>query len=191
MNPIDNKLIKDRIEQKLSNNESPIFPREANEVLFSNKQFAFEQYKLLVDSSHKIEERRSGTNSIFLGLNTLLASFLIRPSQLTDLKIMDIPFLIVLVLIGIFISWDWIKVTEAYKRLNFINYCMIQSFEKKLPTNVFSLRGEIEEGMAEEPKSSGSKANIILIRENLLIKLFLLFYFLYLITILFYTLGRI
>lgn len=191
MNPIDNKLIKDKIEQKLSNDEFSIFSREANEVLFSNKQLAFEQYKLLVDSSHKIEERRSGTNSIFLGINTLLASFLIRPSQLTDLKIMDVPFLIVLVFIGMFISWDWIKVTEAYKRLNFINYCMIQSFEKRLPTNVFSLRGEIEERLEEEPKPSGSKANIILIRENLLIKLFLLFYLLYLITMSVYTLGRI
>lgn len=105
----------------------------------------------MIDSSHKTEERRSGSNSIFLGINTMLASFLIRPSQLSELQVIDLPLIVLLVLIGMFISWDWLKVTASYKQLNSIN-C---SF----------------------------KANVILVKENVLPKVFMLFYCIYFFTI--------
>ena len=36
------------------------------EVEFSNRQFMFEQYKMLVESAHKIEERRGNSNNVFI-----------------------------------------------------------------------------------------------------------------------------
>ena len=93
---------KDGISKRLINTNYDLTKRNEGEFVFSNKQIMFEQYKLLVDSSHKIEERRSGSNSIFLGINTVLASFLIRPSQLFEMQIKDAPMLILLILIGIF-----------------------------------------------------------------------------------------
>lgn len=57
--------INDNVSKKLINVNYNITKRNENEVLFSNRQIMFEQYKLLVESSHKIEERRSGSNSIF------------------------------------------------------------------------------------------------------------------------------
>ena len=181
MNKIYIDHINDMVSKKLINLNYDITKRNENEFLFSNRQTMFEQYKLLVDSSHKIEERRSGSNSIFLGINTILASFLIRPSQLSELQAIDLPLLVLLVLIGIFISWDWLKVTASYKQLNSINYSLIQSFEKNLPTFVFSLRAEIE--VAQTKQEITGKANVVLIKENILPKVFMLFYFIYFFTI--------
>lgn len=174
MNEVYIAQIKNKIAQKLIN--SDFDPNAKNSVFI-------DQYKLLIDSAHKIEERRGGSNNIFLGINTLLASFLVRPAQLTSLHLKDLPLLILLVSIGIFISWEWLKVTASYKKLNFINYSLISSFEKFLPTYIFSLRGEIEAEQEEERKPT-NKANIILIKENLLPKAFILLYFIYLLTIL-------
>ena len=172
---------KDSISKRLINTNYDLTKRNEGEFVFSNKQTMFEQYKLLVDSSHKIEERRSGSNSIFLGINTLLASFLIRASQLFEMQIKDATMLIFLSLIGMFICWDWLKVTASYKQLNYINYSLIRAFEKLLPTYVFSLRAEVEVEQSEQ-KSTG-RANVILIKENTLPKVFILFYLIYLITI--------
>ena len=184
MNEVENNIMREKIFKKLENPAFNLKARENTELLFSNKQIMFEQYKLLIDSAHKIEERRSASNSIFLGVNTLLVSFLVRPAQLTSLTDRDVPLLIVLAAIGIFISWDWLKVTASYKKLNSVNYYMIQAFEKLLPMLVFSLRGEIE--AEQDEKKSPNRANIILVKENLLQKAFLCFYIIYFFTIISY-----
>lgn len=113
---------------------------------------------------------------------------MIRPSQLSELQAIDLPLIVLLVLIGMFISWDWLKVTASYKQLNSINYSLIQSFEKILPTFVFSLRAEIE--VAQTKQEITGKANVILVKENILPKVFMLFYFIYFITIIIITLRH-
>ena len=113
---------KDGISKRLINTNYDLTKRNEGEFVFSNKQIMFEQYKLLVDSSHKIEERRSGSNSIFLGINTVLASFLIRPSQLFEMQIKDAPMLILLILIGIFMILIWVQI---YVFMSGINSCYI------------------------------------------------------------------
>ncbi len=175
------KAMKETITQKLENPSFDLTVRKDNEILFSNKQIMLEQYKLLIDSAHKIEERRSSSNSIFLGVNTLLASFLVRPSQVTDLVAKDIPLLAVLVAIGVFIAWDWLRVTTSYKMLNALNHSLIQACEKLLPLFIFSLRAEIE--AEQDETKSLNRGNIILMKEKLLPKAFLCFYVVYFLTV--------
>jgi len=183
---MDNLLlpIQEKISKKLENTHFNLKTHKNNEFLFSNKQTMFEQYKLLVDSAHKTEERRNSSNSIFLSVNTLLASFLVHPLKLTELATQDMLLLSVLILIGAFISWEWIKVIASYKMLNLVNYSMIKACEKLLPLFVFSLRAEIE--AEQEQKRSSDRANIILIKENFLPKSFLFFYITYFLTLLIY-----
>jgi hypothetical protein len=52
--------INNNISTKLLNITYDVNKKNESEILFSNRQIMFEQYKLLIDSSHKIEERRSG-----------------------------------------------------------------------------------------------------------------------------------
>lgn len=144
----------------------------------------FEQYKLLVDSAHKGEERRGNSNNIFLGVNSLIASFLIHPATaIVNMQTKDFSISILFNLIGMFVSWEWLKVNISYEKLNFINYVMINKLEKILPSSVFSLRAEIETGPNEE--KCENKGNVILKKENLLPLAFFLLYFIYFSTIIF------
>ena len=181
--------INDNVSKKLINVNYNITKRNENEVLFSNRQIMFEQYKLLVESSHKIEERRSGSNGVFLGVNTLLSSFLINPLQLKTMQLKDIPLLFLLVLIGIFICLDWIKLTGSYKKLNYLNLLLIQAFEELLPTKIFGLRAEIEIESTKLNNQEQDKANMVLEKENILQKFFLGVYIVYLLTIIFHCIN--
>jgi hypothetical protein len=174
------ELVRSKISKKLINADFDPACIGQN-VVFSNKQIMLEQYKLLVDSAHKGEERRAASNNIFLSINSLIASFFIRPTQILNMQEKDIPISIFIGLIGMFISWEWLKVNASYKKLNFINYALINSLEKLFPANVFSLRAQIEiEPQEEKPTNVGS---IILTKENLLPKAFFLLYLIYFLTV--------
>lgn len=182
--------LKKIISKNLINIKADPKKRNENEVLFSNKQILFEQYKLLIDSAHKIEERRSGSNSVFLGVNTLLSSFLINPLQLKTIQLKDIPLLALLVLIGIFICFDWVKLTSSYKKLNYVNLLLIQSIEELLPSKIFALRAELEiQPIKPNNNQEQDKANVVLEKENTLQKVFLWFYIIYLLTIILHCIN--
>lgn len=176
MEEINSKLISEIISKELVNNNYDINSLLDNNTDPSAKNIMFEQYKLLIDSFHKIEERRSGSNSVFIGLNTILFSVLANSKNLAtaDIDIYYMPFLVALSIIGIFISYDWLKVINSYKKLNFLNYAMIQSFEKLLPTSVFSLRAKLAaEYHKEQVKNRGSS---VLLNEQVLPKVCLFIY---------------
>jgi hypothetical protein len=181
--------LKKTISKDLINIKFNINKINEREFLFSDRQILFEQYKLLIDSAHKIEERRSGSNGVFLGVNTLLSSFLINPLQLKTMQLKDIPLLFLLVLIGIFICLDWIKLTGSYKKLNYLNLLLIQAFEELLPTKIFGLRAEIEIESTKLNNQEQDKANMVLEKENILQKFFLGVYIVYLLTIIFHCIN--
>ena len=76
MEEINSKLIFDKISKDLMNSSVNIIYQGENEVDSNSKNNIVDQYKLLVDSSHKIEERRSSSNNVFIGINTILVSVL-------------------------------------------------------------------------------------------------------------------
>lgn len=183
MSNSQSQLIIDKISKNLINIKFDPKVLDEGKVIFSNKNFMFEQYKLLIDSAHKIEERRGGSNNVFIGINTIIVSVLVNSDNLITANIIRVPLLVSLILIGMLVAWDWLKVTASYKKLNFINYSLIECFEDLLPTFVFSLRAKIEAEGAEEKLKN--RANIILKNESLLPKAFLLIYTIVLFTILF------
>lgn len=189
MEEINSKLILDRISKDLINGPVDINYQGEHEVTFSNKSIMVEQYKLLVDSSHKIEERRGASNNVFIGINTILVSVLANSPKLIKIEIYYIPLIALLGFIGILISYDWLKVINSYKKLNFLNYALIHSLENLLPTYVFSLRAKLEAEEAEQKiKNRGSS---VLMNEKLLPKVFLSIYFIYCLTVIIIFLYKI
>jgi len=176
------QLIAKEISANLINQNFSPNDRGRDLVEFSNRNMMFEQYKLLVDSAHKIEDRRGGSNNIFIGINTILVSILVHLEQLAMVDTREMILVPVLTFVGVLIALDWLKVIASYKKLNSLNYSLIKSFENFLPTYVFSLRGQME---AERPNAQpGTRANLILISENLLPKVFLLTYSVYFVIVL-------
>lgn len=174
MSDASSQIILDKISKNLINSQYEPNNRGKDEVQFSNKLYMFEQYKLLIDSAHKIEERRGGSNNIFIGINTIIVSVLSSSINLTPGDMSRIPLLVSLIIIGMLVAWDWLRVTASYKKLNFLNYALIESFERLFPTYVFSLRAKMETEGEEQNKKH--RANIILLKESLLPKVFLLIY---------------
>jgi len=162
-------FIKNKIESKFFNTNIDInTPAE--------KQVLFEQYKMLVDSAQKSEERRKDLNSIFLTINWIFFTVLSQMTHLNDIKSGSILVLGVLLIIATIISIHWLVLISSYKRLNYINYALIRSFENLLPTSIFSLKTDI---MAELD-TGANKGNVILEKETLIPKLFLAIYLIYL-----------
>lgn len=151
-------------------------------------QLMLEQYKLLIDGANKTEERRGTSNNVFLGINGFIGTFfVIRPDQLINMQMNHLPATILFALVGLFVSWAWLKVSVSYKKINSTNYVLIKAFEKFLPTYVFSVKGMVEG--KRENENAGSEGNIVLNKENLLPKAFIFLYLVYLFYIFYYFLN--
>ncbi|HXH54660.1 MAG TPA: hypothetical protein VNK03_02830 [Gammaproteobacteria bacterium] len=142
---------------------------------------------MLVDSAHKAEERRGVSNNIFLGINSLITSFFVFPEEIIHIHIKGVPASLLFALVGMFVSWEWLKVISSYKKINFINYSLINSFEKFFTTYVFSLKGEVE--VEHEEENSHKTGSIILKKEHFLPKAFFFLYFSYFVLIVSYFLN--
>jgi hypothetical protein len=165
-------LIKNKIESKLFNGH----------VNFNNpteKQEFFDQYKMIVESAQKTEERRKDVNNTFITINWIFFAAFSQMVHLNEVKAGSALMLGFLLIVAIFISIHWLVLIDSFKRLNFINYSLIQSFENLMPTMVFSLRTDV---MAEL-EGGANKGNVILEKETLIPKLFLILYTIYLGTI--------
>jgi hypothetical protein len=92
-----------------------------------------EQYKLYVDSSQKLSDRRVSTNNYLLTINsTLLTLIGLLYSLLTNRK----P-LIMIPIAGFFLSLAWSLLIASFKRLNGAKFDVIHQLEDHLPANVF------------------------------------------------------
>ena len=182
MGDSNSQIIIDKISKNLINSQFSSRGIGENKGEVSDRDFMFEQYKLLIDSAHRIEERRGGSDNIFIGINTVIVSVLISSDNLTINDIFRLPLGVSLVIIGLSIAWNWLRVITAYKKLNFLNYSLIEAFEVLLPTRVFSLRAKME--AEEDDQHKKNRANIILNKESLLPKAFLLIYVLSLVNML-------
>src|SRR5215467_3056982 len=94
------------------------------------KHLELEQYKLLIDSTNKMEERRNGSNNIFIAVNSIFATVLTQIAPYPEVKWEKLVVLSLLLPIGIAVSWSWLRTIDTYKRLNYIAYSIIKAFEK-------------------------------------------------------------
>ena len=149
----------------------------------ATRQTLFDQYKLLIDSSQKMEERRKDSNNIFIAINSIFLTFLTQITNFAELNFEKFLVLTLLLLIGIIICWDWFRLINSYKQFNYINYSLIYTFERILPARVFSLRTDIISEL-DEP---AEKANALLKKETIIPKLFLMVYIMLFIIVLFFS----
>lgn len=92
----------------------------------------FEIYKLFVQTTESVSNRRQSTNSFFLTLNSAivaLGSYLIScGSSLTP---------IVIPLVGVLVGYVWYLLIKSYRDLNSAKFKVIHEIEQKLPLAVF------------------------------------------------------
>ncbi len=111
-----------------------------------DKEILLEQYKLYVETSENVCNRRQLANNFFLTLNSALlafAGYLVTTNNNSWQTIVPI--------IGVLISFFWMKTINSYRQLNTAKFKVIHEIEEKLPEPLFTKewdylgRGETKE----------------------------------------------
>jgi hypothetical protein len=109
----------------------------------SYQQHLFEQYRLYVDSTDHISQRRSSTNSFLLTVNASLVTLYGLASQLRA----SAAWHLLVPVAGILVCAAWFSLVENYRRLNSVKFDVIHALEKKLPASLYKYEWKLlEEG---------------------------------------------
>ncbi len=97
-----------------------------------------EQYKLYVDSSQKLSDRRLSTNNYLFTINSSLLTLLgVLATLLPERRALAI-----IPAAGCLLSVAWALLLTSFKRLNAAKFDVIHELEQCLPTNVFAKEWE-------------------------------------------------
>jgi len=133
-----------------------------------------EQYKIFVESVNNISSKRDSANYFYLTINSTLFTII---SYLSSLEI-NIVMSALLPIIGILISFSWIKIINSYKNLSEGKFKVIHELENYLPASLFKYEWHI--------LINKVKYHPITNTEKTIPKIFILFYILLFIFIIIY-----
>ena len=128
------------------------------------KKLFFEEYKLMVQTSEALVERRQKVNNFFLtaqGAILSVAGVLAKDiKQLSDVaKFPEWFLLIFLFLIGVAFAWSWRSQIRSFGQLNAGKFCVINEMERHLPAAVFQAEWQaLGEGKDSSKYTSFTKA---------------------------------
>ena len=90
-----------------------------------------EQYKLYVETTDKVSERRMAANTAFISIETLLLG---TPAFFNSEKHI---YAIAFALVGIFLSITLLSLLNRYRQLNSAKFNVVKKLEAQLPTAPF------------------------------------------------------
>jgi hypothetical protein len=96
-----------------------------------------EQYKLYVESSNGVSDRRGAANTFLLTANTALVT--IYGFAASDHGPAQGPWRWLLPLAGLFVCIAWFGVLSGYRELNLGKFAVINEIEKRLAGRLFDL----------------------------------------------------
>ena len=140
---IDN--LESRLEEHYNNYLlSSLFNGDVPLLLVSkdDKDKLFEQYKIMVQSSNELSNRRSSVNKFYLAMNGAIfsaAALISRHIQeLTNIKDGILLIYLFLAVIGVFVNYVWSKQVRSYKQLSSGKFKIINMMEKYLKAAIFT-----------------------------------------------------
>lgn len=109
-----------------------------------------EQYKVYLQTSEEVLNRRQNVSNFYTTLNTSLltltatiASILFGIKSLTNNYLLGCSIAIIISLIGVFLCFNWIKLLDSYGILNGAKIRVISEIEKKLPANIYDTEWKV------------------------------------------------
>ncbi len=109
-----------------------------------------DQYKIYINATEKISDRRQKTNEFFLGLNTALLAllgFIATKTSQSEITMM----LGVSAIAGITMCYLWYRIIASYKGLNSAKFKVIHAIEMRLPLALYDTEWEML-GRGEDKK---------------------------------------
>jgi hypothetical protein len=133
---------KEDISQKQFNLVKKLFVSESKKYGDNYIDHLIEQYKIYINATEKISDRRQKTNEFFLGLNAALVTLLgfIATKSSTDQIISIIPLASIA---GTVICFLWHSIIASYKGLNSAKFEVIHTIEQRLPLALYDSEWEL------------------------------------------------
>lgn len=101
-------------------------------------KITFEEYKILLDWTNKLADRRQATSNLFFGVNgSLLTIIGLAMSQLTDLE--KWLFVLSSTLLGCIVSLVWTSLLQRYQDILKFKYAQLALFEEILGLDISGL----------------------------------------------------
>lgn len=132
-----------------------------------------EQYKIYVNATEKISDRRQKTNEFFLGLNTALVTLLgfifTKTNQSEMVYVLSLASFA-----GGTVCYLWYRIIRSYKGLNSGKFKIIHAIEERLPLALYDTEWEVV-GRGKNKKIYWPFSHIELIVPQIFMIIYLLF----------------
>lgn len=158
-NMITNKA-KFAVKDSLLINDSSDLENKNKELYYN---LLMEQYKIMIDSSESLIDRRQSMSNLYTGICTTLVTLLGSSFALNNKYGTSITFILVGIVVAM-LSLTWISQLKTYNKTNYGKYEVINAIEAKLPADMFN-----NEYMFNKSKKIKSYSE----RESLLPKMFI------------------
>ena len=103
-----------------------------------------EEYKIMLDTSEKMMERRQGTNNFYITLCTAMLTVVVGFIATKANTFAWSGVTLIISLMMLVVCYNWMKTLEAYGLSNQAKYEVLNKIEEKLPASIFA--GEWEYG---------------------------------------------
>lgn len=154
------------VEQSSWQIEKKVLIEDESNIVNKNKNnyysLLIKQYKIMVDTSEKMMERRQAASNLYTTVCTALVALVGSAFALNNMYALSAIFLCV-GLVSIVLSSAWRRALDSYDKNNEGKFAVLNEIEKKLPANMFDSEYRYN-------KSKGIKS--FAIREKLLPKIF-------------------
>ncbi len=122
--------------------EKILFISESSKYGDKYIEHLLDQYKVYINATEKISDRRQKTNEFFLGLNTALVAllgFIATKVNQSDTGIV----LSLSAIAGITICYLWYRIIASYKGLNSAKFKVVHAIEMRLPLALYDTEWEM------------------------------------------------
>lgn len=123
--------------------------QNCNYHLFNNTQMSnrenllFEQYKLFLETSETLVERRQSVNNFYISVNSGLLALSSLFAGIVQTSSTKQIILFVMAMVGIILCISWRQILESYGNLNSSKMKILSLLEKNLPASLFDAEWEV------------------------------------------------
>ncbi len=135
--PYKDEITLDELEKKLTQYEKHDFGVIDKTIVNINADTLFEQYKLIVQTSEDLVQRRQNMNNFYITINSALLTFISASCALELSDFQRLLLIVPLCLAGMLTTFSWKKMLISYADLNRGKMRVISAIEKKLPASLF------------------------------------------------------
>ena len=127
--------------------ESTLFKIKQEEYGDRYRDDIIELYKLYVEMTDRISQRRDRANQWFLAMNTALISAIVFTITKSD----NLYPILIICVAGSIISYLWYRLIYSYQQMNSGRFKVIHAIEEKLPLKIYDAEW-IALGRGKDPK---------------------------------------